>query len=88
MPQLIAKEYQARLDTKNRLTLRGVTAKFYVVQILEGGSIVLSPQKLVPMSTPISEEILAQIGRSVGNLKKGKVGGPIDLNAARKLVRG
>lgn len=46
----------------------------------------VSPQKLVD-DPPISAETLSQIKRSIGNLKAGKVSGPIDIKAARRALR-
>ena len=87
MVTTIEKEYTVRLDTKNRFTLRGAKAKFYRVRVLKGGHLILSPQKLVP-SSKISQDTLRQITRSVRNLNNGKVGGPIDIAEARKVLRG
>jgi hypothetical protein len=87
MVTTIEKEYTVHLDTKNRFTLRGAKTKFYQVKVLNGGHLILSPQKLVP-SSKISKDTLRQIAQSVRNLKSGKVSGPIDIAAARKLLRG
>jgi len=84
MPAAIKKEYVAHLDSKNRFTLRGAKARLYTVRVFEGGHLLLSPQKLVD-DPPISRDTMRQIERSVGNLKAGKVAGPVDVNAARKL---
>jgi hypothetical protein len=87
MVTMIEKEYTVHLDTKNRFTLRGAKTKFYRVKVLKDGHLILSPQKLVP-SSKISKETLRQLAQSVRNLKSGKVSGPIDIAAARKLLRG
>jgi hypothetical protein len=87
MATTIEKEYTVHLDTKNRFTLRGAKARFYQVKVLEDGHLILSPRKLVP-SSKISQDTLRQITQSVRNLKSGKVSGPIDIAAARKLLRG
>ena len=86
MVTTIEKEYVVHLDTKNRFTLRGAKTKFYQVKVLKDGHLILSPQKLVPASR-ISKDTLRQITRSIGNLKRGKVSGPIDVAAARQLLR-
>jgi hypothetical protein len=87
MVTTIEKEYTVHLDTKNRFTLRGAKTKFYRVKVLKDGHLILSPQKLVP-SPQISKDTLRQITQSIRNLKREKVSGPIDLAAARKLLRG
>jgi hypothetical protein len=88
MATTIEKEYTVHLDTKNRFTLRGAINKYkyYHVKALKGGHYFLSPLKLVP-SSKISQDTLRQITQSVRNLKSGKVSGPIDIAATRKLLR-
>ena len=86
MVTTIEKEYVVHLDTKNRFTLRGAKTKFYRVKVLKDGHLILFPQKLVPASK-ISKSTLRQITRSVGNLKRGKVGEAIDVDTARQLLR-
>jgi hypothetical protein len=89
MATTFEKEYTVHLDTKNRFTLRGATKnyKYYQVKVLKGGHFFLSPQKLVP-SSKISKDTLRQITQSIRNLKSGKISGPVDINAARRLLRG
>jgi len=86
MTTVIEKEYVAHLDEKNRFTLRGAKAKFYSVRVFDDGHLLLSPQKLVD-DPPISRHTMRQIERSVRSLKVGKVAGPINIKAARKLSR-
>jgi hypothetical protein len=47
----------------------------------------LPRQKLVPDHVAIASETVRQIQRSVRNMKAGKVGGPVDIEAARRLLR-
>lgn len=86
MVTTIEKEYIVHLDTKNRFTLRGAKTKFYRVKVLKDGHLILSPQKLVP-AAKISKGTLRQITQSIANLKRGKLSGPIDVTAARQLLR-
>ena len=86
MPPVVEKECVAHLDGKNRFTLRGARSKLYTVRVFDGGHLLLSPQKLVE-DPPISRETMRQIGRSIGNLKAGKVAGSINIKAARKLFK-
>jgi hypothetical protein len=82
----IEKEYIVHLDEKNRFAIRGAKTKHWHVQVLRGGHMLVSPQKLVD-DPPISAETLTQIKRSIGNFKAGKVSGPIDIKAARRALR-
>jgi len=75
----VIKEYDAKLDNKNRLTIRGAKFDHYRVRELSDGKIELSPQVLIE-ADQISENTLEMIGKSVANLKKGKVSEPIDLS--------
>ena len=73
-------EYDARIDVKKRVTLRGAAFDYYHVQELSDGRIMLDPRELVP-PFEISKKTLAVIDSSSANLKKGKVSKPIDLSA-------
>lgn len=78
-------EYSVHLDNKNRFVIRGAKTKYWVVKEFSEGHLLLSPQKLVE-DPPISKEVLAQIDRSVANMRQGNVFGPIDISAARRLL--
>ena len=80
------KKYETKLDNKNRLTVRGVKARRFAVQVFADGHILLSPQKLVP-DPDISPKTLKSIMRSMENMKKGAVSKPIDIQTARKLFK-
>lgn len=87
MSTILPEPYTAKLDSKGRLVVRNAKAAYFKVQELEGGLILLSPQKLEPAHAPISPEVQDQIQRSIINFKDGRVHGPIDVNAARKALR-
>ena len=74
----IIKEYEAKLDSKYRITIRGSEYKYYHVKEFEDGRLELLPKILVD-----PEEIfpltLSMMDNSVKNLKRGKVSGPVDL---------
>jgi hypothetical protein len=74
------KEYDARIDTKKRVTLRGARYANYHVQEYADGRIVLEPRELVA-PFEISKKTLAAMDESMKNLKKGKTSKPIDLTA-------
>lgn len=74
------KEYDARIDTKKRVTLRGARYTNYHVQEYADGRIVLEPRELVA-PFEISKRSLTAMDASMKNLKQGKVSKPIDLSA-------
>lgn len=79
------KEYDARLDSKKRITLRGAQTMFYRVREKKDGTIELSPRVLVHPDE-ISVKTLATIEQSVDNLKKGKASKAVDLDELNKLL--
>ncbi len=73
------REYDARLDTKKRLTLRNGLFEYYHVYEFEDGRIVLEPRELtVPFQ--ISANTLAMMDETVLNMKVGKVSDAVDLS--------
>jgi hypothetical protein len=79
------KEYDAKLDSKKRITLRGAKTMFYRVRENADGSIQLSPRVLVHPDE-ISKKTLSAIDQSIDNLKKGKASKPVDINELNKLL--
>lgn len=75
----VIKEYDAKLDNKKRLTIRGAKFDHYKVRELSDGKIELSPQVLIEPNR-FSENTLEMIEKSVANFKMGKVSEPIDLS--------
>lgn len=77
------REYDAKLDTKKRITLRNAGFDYYHVQEMENGIIVLEPRELtVPFS--VSKNTLSMMDKAVENMKSGIVSEPIDLSAFEK----
>lgn len=72
------KEYEARIDVKKRVTLRGARYDNYHVQEYSDGRIVLEPRVLVS-PFEVSQNTLAMMDSAMENLKKGKVSKPVDL---------
>ncbi|MBR3533994.1 MAG: hypothetical protein IKN80_08970 [Clostridiales bacterium] len=73
------KEYDAKIDSKKRITLRSVAFDYYHVIEREDGTIMLEPRILTsPYS--VSENTLNMMDKSVENIKRGKVSEPIDLS--------
>ena len=77
--EAIAKEYDAKIDTKKRITLRGSSYEYYHVIEFPNGKIELEPRVLVE-PFEISEDTLRMVDASMENLKKGKASKPIDLS--------
>ncbi|MCX7038345.1 MAG: hypothetical protein NT005_04340 [Spirochaetes bacterium] len=72
-------EYDAKIDVKKRLTLRGARYGHYHVMEYKDGRIVLEPRELVnPFA--VSRRTLKMMDRSMANLKRGVVSDPIDLS--------
>lgn len=79
------KEYDARLDSKKRITLRGAKTMFYRVREKRDGTIELSPRVLVHPDE-ISAKTLSTIDQSITNLKKGKASNAVDMGELDKLL--
>lgn len=79
MSVTLVKTYDAHLDTKRRITLRGAKAEYYAVQMFDDGRIVLEPRVLVPPEM-ISQRTLKMLDKAATNFAKGKVSKPIDLD--------
>lgn len=78
--ELTVKEYDAKLDAKKRIILRGSSYEYYHVVEFPNGKIELEPRVLVE-PFEISEETLHMVDASMENLKKGKASKPIDLSS-------
>ena len=73
------REYDAKLDSKNRLTLRDAGYEYYHVCVLPDQRIILEPRVLTS-PFDVSEKTLAMMDKSVENMKKGKVSPALDLS--------
>ena len=73
------REYDTRLDTKRRLTLRGADFEYYHVIVMENGTILLEPREL---TTPfqVSTKTLTMMDEAVNYMKNGMVSEAIDLS--------
>ena len=70
--------YDAKIDSKKRVTLRGAKYEYYNVQEMDDGSVILSPRVLVS-PFEISEKTLKTMDDSMENFKAGNVSKPIKL---------
>ena len=73
------KEYDVKIDTKKRITLRGSSYEYYHVIEFPNGRIELEPRVLVE-PFEIAEDTLRMVDASMSNLKKGKASEPVDLS--------
>jgi hypothetical protein len=75
----VIREYDAKLDSKKRLTLREAGYEYYHVSVLPDQRIILEPRVL---TTPfeVSANTLKMMDSAVENMKKGKVSPALDLS--------
>lgn len=72
-------EYDAKIDSKKRVTLRNTNFDYYHVVQMSDGRIILEPRELrAPLQ--ISANTLSMIDKSMENMKAGIVSDPIDLS--------
>ncbi|MFA5810244.1 MAG: hypothetical protein WC935_07925 [Thermoleophilia bacterium] len=74
------KEYDAKVDVKRRVTLRGASFEHYHVREYDDGRIELEPRQLVA-PFEISRLSLGMMDQSMENFGKGQVSDPVDLSA-------
>ncbi len=79
----IVKEYEAKLDSKHRITIRGSDFQYFQVKQYGDGHLELLPRVLVDPKE-ISGNTLKMMDESIANLKKGKVSEPINLESFNK----
>ena len=75
----IIKQYDTKVDSKNRFTIRGANFNYYHVTEFNDGHIELVPRVLVDPNV-ISRNTLNMMDKSIENLKNGKVSDPIDFS--------
>lgn len=75
----ILKEYVAKLDSKNRLTVRGSKYNYYHVSELGDGTVILKPRVLADPDE-LSANTLRMMDKSMKNFAKGEVSKPIDID--------
>lgn len=80
----IVKQYDAKLDDKKRLTIRGTKFNFYHVDEFNDGTLILKPRVLVDPNE-LSLNTLHMMDKSMKNLRNGKVSKPIELEKYLKL---
>jgi hypothetical protein len=81
----IIKQYDAKLDEKKRLTIRGSKFDFYHIDEFNDGTLVLRPRVLIDPDE-LSANTLQMMDKSIKNLKNGKVSKPVNLDKYRKYL--
>ncbi len=81
----IKKEYEAKLDGKNRLTVREAKYSYYKVSEFEDGTIVLKPRVLIDPDE-LSKNTLETMDKSVMNLKKRAVSQKLDISKYLEII--
>ena len=77
--QNVIREYDTRLDSKKRITLRSVLFEYYHVSEMENGTIILEPRELTA-PFQVSANTLAMMDTAIKNMEAGKVSDAIDLS--------
>jgi hypothetical protein len=80
MAMNIIKEYEAKLDSKHRLTIRGSDYKYFQVKEYGDGHLELLPKVLVDPGE-ISINTLKTMDQSVESFNKGEVSEAIELDS-------
>lgn len=76
--ELILKNYDAKLDSKKRITIRNPKYEYYHVTEKENGVVVLEPRELVDPLT-VSKNTLDSMDEAMNNLEKGVIFGPVKI---------
>ena len=63
----VVKEYNAHIDAKKRITLRGTEAEYYSVKMFNDGRIMLEPRLLVPPEA-VSKRLLVLLRKDPRHL--------------------
>lgn len=80
------REYDAKVDTKKRVTLRGARFGHYRVQEFKNGKIVLEPRVLAK-PFEVSRRALRMMDAGMANLERGIAGPPLDPKSLRARNR-
>lgn len=76
--EITLRSYDAKIDSKKRITIRNPKYDYYHVVEQENGVVILEPRTLVDPLT-ISKNALKSMDEAVDNVKKGVVSEPIKL---------
>ena len=79
MQETLTRTYDAKIDSRNRITLKNAKFDYYNIREFEDGRILLEPRVLAS-PFEISSKTLEMMDSSVRNLKQGNVSNPVDLS--------
>lgn len=79
MKSAVVKKYDAKIDSKRRITLRNARFDYFHVEEFADGKIILEPRELVK-PFEVSANTLAMMDSAVENLKNGNVSDAIDFS--------
>ena len=85
MPTMAVKSYDAKIDSKKRITLRNVSYEYFHVEEYDDGRILLEPRELTK-PFQVSVRTLKMMDSSMENFNKGLVSEPIDLSAYEDII--
>jgi hypothetical protein len=75
----VVEHYDVAADAKKRISLRNPKTKYFHVQALSDGRLLLEPRVLVPPKA-VAGRTLKMLDEAAANFKKGVVSPPIDLS--------
>ena len=79
----IVKVYEAKLDSKHRITIRGSEYQYFQVKQYGDGHLELLPRVLIDPKE-ISRNTLKMMDKSIENLQNRKVSEPINLDVIKE----
>lgn len=71
------REYDTKVDSRRRVTLRGAVFEHYHVTEYEDGRVLLEPRELVPPPS-ISRRTLEMVDAAMASLERGDAGPPVE----------
>lgn len=80
------KEYDARVDSKKRVTIRGAEHGYFRVVHRKDGTILLKPRVLQD-AEPVSARTLRMMDEAMKNLRAGKRSKPADLQKYARFAK-
>ncbi len=82
----MSNNYEAKLDSKKRLTIRSPRTEYYHVTEKSDGTVILKPRVLIHPDE-ISKRSLEMMDKAVKHLKDGKASDYVDLKELDELLK-
>ena len=80
MPTIAVKSYNAKVDSKKRITLRNASYEYFHVEEYDDGRILLEPRELTK-PFQVSVRTLKMMDSSMENFNKGLASEPVDFSS-------